>query len=65
MFVLVKAYMKKKTIQNSLCWCWETNLEQNSLSIFMKSMKISSKSDSLPSFSQSVVDFEQILDKFL
>ena len=41
------------------------NLEQDFISIFMKSMKISSKLDILTSISQSWVDFEQIWNKFL
>ena len=38
---------------------------QDSICIFMKSMKISSKSDTLPSIWQSGVDFQQIENKFL
>ena len=50
---------EKSTNQSSLCWCLEPNLVHDSLCIFMKSMKISSKSSSLPSISQLGVDFER------
>ena len=56
---------RKKAFHNSLCCCLEPNLEQDSLSIFMKSKKTSSKSESLPSISQSSVDFEPIENMFL
>ena len=56
---------KTYTIQNSLCWCLESYLEHDSLCIFMKSMKISSKSDKLKSISQSGLDFIQFFNKFL
>ena len=51
---------EENALQNTLCWCLEPNLEQDSLCIYMKSMKISSKSDSLSSISQSGVDFKHI-----
>ena len=65
MFEFVKAYMKKKSGQASLCWYLEPNLGQETLCNFIKNMKISSKSDSLSSISQSGFDFEKNCNKFL
>ena len=48
-----------------MCGCLETNLWQDPLSIFMKSIKLSSESDSLSSIIQSKMDFEQIFNKLL
>ena len=38
---------EENALQNGFCWCLEPNLEKDSLFIFMKSSKISSKSDTL------------------
>ena len=67
MFVFDKAYTlhKGNTIHNFLRLLLEPNLEQDSLFIFMKSMKVSSTSDSLLSISQWRVDFEPISIKFM
>ena len=42
-----------------LGWFLEPNLELDSFCIFIKRMELSSKSDTLPSISQSWVDFEE------
>ena len=60
----VKVHIVNEFKKNCFCWSWDPNLEQDSFCIFMKSMKISSISDSLPSVSQSEVDIEQIKNKF-
>ena len=65
MLVFVKAY-KKKTPSKKMCvGPWESNLEQSSLCIFMKSMIISPTSDSLLFTSQSWLDFGQIYNIFM
>ena len=51
---------EENALQNGFCWCLEPHLEKDSFFIFMKSSKISSKSDT-----QSGVDFGQIENKFL
>ena len=53
MFVFVKRYMQRMAPKIVFCWCLEPNLEKDFIYIFIKSMKISSKSDTLPSISQS------------
>ena len=55
MFVFVKTNMKR-TPKKIYSMCLGPNLGQASLCIFMKSMKISSKYDPLPTISQSGVD---------
>ena len=65
MFVFLKIYMKRTPTKIVICWCLEPNLEQDSICIYMKSVKISSKSDTCPSISQSGVAFQQIKKKFL
>ena len=62
-FVFVKTYMKRTP---SIFFGFQSLLvSRNSFCIYMKSTKISSKSDPLPSISKSGVDFEHILNKFL
>ena len=55
----------RDALQNGFCWCLEPNLEKDSFFIFIKSSKISLKSDTLYSISPSGVDFGQIKNKFL
>ena len=58
-------YFLRNTPQNKLCWCLEPDHEQESFCIFIKSIEMSFISDTLPSISQSWVDFEQSKNKFL
>ena len=51
---------EENTLQTSLCRCLEPNHEQDSFGIFIKSMRIYSKFDSLPSISQLGVDIKWI-----
>ena len=60
MFVCVKACVKRTPSKIVFFWCLETNLEQDSLHIFMNIMKIKLKSDRLPSISKSGGDFKFI-----
>ena len=57
MFVFVKRYKKRAAPKIVF-----VGVEQDSIYIFMKSMKILSKSDTLPSISQSGVDFQKKLE---
>ena len=52
---------EENAFQNCFCRCLKPNLDKDSFIIFLKSSKISSKSDTL----KSGVDFGQIKNKFL
>ena len=62
MFVFLGVH-EENALQNCLYWCLELNLEQDFLRNFMKNMKITYKSPSFPSKSQSKMDFKTVKKK--